>query len=217
MAFFLTSDYANENRLDCDEKMVAPDIVWLWSVSDPVGTGRCSDIDLYGLGKTWQLRLRPIWAAFRLFFVTFLLIFSVYPMATMASGQSRRVVVDTNSGYALFGYDPVAYFTRHVAVPGLRENEFVWQGVSWIFASKANRAVFMDDPEIYAPQYGGHGALAMARGYPADCNPNVWAIYGDRLFLFYSYTARAAWAEAVDLHVERADKYWVEVEGTLSR
>lgn len=151
------------------------------------------------------------------FSIIFFSVLGFDPMGAMASGQSRRVVTDSNSGYALFGYDPVAYFTEHAAIRGVRENEYVWQGVSWIFTSKANRAVFEADPEVYAPQFGGHGALAVARGYAADCNPNVWAIYGGRLFLFYSYTARAAWAEAVDLHVERADGKWAEIKGTLSR
>ena len=96
-------------------------------------------------------------------------------------------------------------------------NEYVWNGVSWLFTSRANKAVFMENPAVYVPQYGGHGALAMARGYASDSNPNVWAIYRNRLFLFYSYTARAAWAEAVDLHVGRADGEWPKIETTLSR
>ena len=134
-----------------------------------------------------------------------------------ASAQSRRIVTDARSGYAIYGYDPVAYFTEHSAILGQREHEYVWNGVSWIFSSRANKAVFMQNPDVYAPQYGGHGALAMARGYASDSNPNVWALYRNRLFLFYSYTARAAWAEAVDLHVERADGEWPRIQGTLSR
>ena len=134
-----------------------------------------------------------------------------------ASAQSRRVVTDSISGYAIFGYDPVAYFTDHAAIRGKREYEYVWNGVSWLFASRANLEVFKADPEVYAPAYGGHGALAMSRGYASECNPSVWALYGDRLFLFYTYTSRAAWAEAVDTHVRKSDKAWTTIEGTLSR
>nr|WP_321455983.1 YHS domain-containing (seleno)protein [uncultured Cohaesibacter sp.] len=137
--------------------------------------------------------------------------------SAQASAQSRRIVTDANSGYAIYGYDPVAYYTDHAAIRGDREHELVWNGVSWLFASRANKEVFAHSPEVYAPQYGGHGALAMARGYASDSNPNVWAIYRNRLFLFYSYTARAAWAEAVDLHVERADGQWPNIKSTLSR
>lgn len=152
-----------------------------------------------------------------------LLVVSWSPMANFgasearATAQSLRVVTDSISGYAIFGFDPVAYFTDHAAIRGKRENEFVWNGVSWLFASRANLEVFKADPEVYAPAYGGHGALAMARGYASTSNPNVWALYGDRLFLFYSHTARAAWAEAVERHIRKSDEAWVTVEGTLSR
>lgn len=134
-----------------------------------------------------------------------------------ASSQSRRVVIDSMSGYAIFGYDPVAYFTQHRAVHGKREYEYVWHGVSWIFVSRANLAVFKDSPEVYSPQYGGHCALGMARGYVADSNPNIWALFRDRLYFFYSYTNRAVWAEAIDHHIELADEYWIEIENNLAR
>lgn len=150
-------------------------------------------------------------------FVAFFVALEPARTVAYASAQSQRVVTDQISGLALYGYDPVAYFTEHTALRGKRDYEYVWKGVSWNFVSQANRAVFMADPEVYAPQYGGHGALAMARGFATNCNPSVWAIYNNRLYLFYSYTARAAWAEAVDLHVDRANNYWKEIEGTLSR
>lgn len=135
----------------------------------------------------------------------------------MATAQSRRVVTDSFSGYAIYGYDPVAYFTDHAAKRGKREYEFVWNGVSWLFETRANLEVFKADPDVYAPAYGGHGALAMARGYAAGCNPTVWALYGDRLFLFYTHTSRAAWAEAVEAHIRKSDEVWTVLEGTLSR
>jgi len=134
-----------------------------------------------------------------------------------ASPMSRRVLTDSTSGLALFGYDPVAYFTDGQAMRGQHQYEWVWKGVSWTFASKANREVFRQDPEVYAPQFGGHGALAMARGYVSGANPRIWAIYKDRLYLFYSYTSRVAWVEELDKHVERGDAAWVEIEPSLAR
>ena len=134
-----------------------------------------------------------------------------------ASAQSRRVVTDAVSGIALHGYDPVAYFTDKKALVGKHYYEHVWRGVSWTFVSEANLEVFKADPEVYAPQYGGHGALAMARGFVSGSNPTIWAIFDDRLYLFYSYTARVAWAQAVEAHINRADEQWLTLEGTLAR
>lgn len=142
---------------------------------------------------------------------------SVVAPQIAASPMSRRVLTDSTSGLALFGYDPVAYFTDGEAIRGQHQYEWVWQGVSWTFASQANREVFRQDPEIYAPQFGGHGALAMARGYVSGANPRIWAIYRDKLYLFYSYTSRVAWVEELDKHVERGDAAWIDIEPTLAR
>ncbi len=134
-----------------------------------------------------------------------------------ASAQSRRVVTDPNSGLAIWGYDPVAYHTDHKAVKGKHDYEFVWNNVSWVFASQANLEVFKADPDLYAPQFGGHGALGMARGYVSGSNPQVWALYKDRLYLFYSFPARAAWAQALELHIDRGNNNWQRLETTLTR
>lgn len=134
-----------------------------------------------------------------------------------ASAQSRRVVVDPNSGLALWGYDPVAYHTDQKAVKGKHHYEFVWNNVSWVFASQANLEVFKADPDFYAPQFGGHGALAMARGYVSGSNPQVWALYKDKLYLFYSFPARAAWAQALEQHIQRGTSNWQQLESTLTR
>ena len=134
-----------------------------------------------------------------------------------ASVQSRRVVIDPNSGLAIWGYDPVAYHTDQKAVKGKHDYEFVWNNVSWVFASQANLEVFKADPDLYAPQFGGHGALAMARGYLSASNPKVWALYKDRLYLFYSFPARAAWAQALEQHIQRGIASWQKLEPTLTR
>jgi hypothetical protein len=40
-------------------------------------------------------------------------------------------------------------------------------GVTYRFASAANRAAFLAEPGTYLPQYGGYCAYGMARGYKA--------------------------------------------------
>ncbi|MCV6600993.1 MAG: hypothetical protein OIF54_05425 [Cohaesibacter sp.] len=149
----------------------------------------------------------------------FCLAFVFYPCLELAeaSVQSRRVVVDPVSGIALWGYDPVAYHTDQEAVKGKHDYEFIWNHVSWTFASRANLEVFKADPDLYAPQYGGHGALAMARGYMAKGNPQIWALYKHKLYLFYSFPARAAWAESLQVHIQRSDLNWQKLEPNLTR
>ncbi len=42
----------------------------------------------------------------------------------------------------------------------------------------ANRDVFMRNPEIYAPQFGGHCVTSLARGYLSDGKPRLYVISG---------------------------------------
>ena len=84
------------------------------------------------------------------------------PLAAHAA--SPEIYTGLVKGVAVGGYDPVAYFTEHKPVPGRGDILYSWKGVTWRFASKANRAAFMANPEKYAPQYGGYCAYAFGGG-----------------------------------------------------
>jgi YHS domain-containing protein len=61
-----------------------------------------------------------------------------------------------NSGVAIKGFDPVAYFTEGRPVKGKRMFSYKWQNANWLFSSKENLALFMKNPGKYAPRYGGY-------------------------------------------------------------
>ncbi len=107
-------------------------------------------------------------------------------------GLSTGIVTDPLTGVALFGFDPVSYFTEEEPLVGLSAFELEWGGASWLFANAANRDVFRKSPEIYAPQFGGYGLMVLSRGYLSDGKPRIFALLGSRLFLFYSTSNRDA-------------------------
>jgi YHS domain-containing protein len=59
-------------------------------------------------------------------------------------------------GVALKGYDPVAYFTMGLPVKGHKEFQFEWKNTKWLFANSEHLTLFQENPEKYAPQYGGY-------------------------------------------------------------
>lgn len=63
--------------------------------------------------------------------------------------------VDEN-GIALKGYDTVAYFTLGHPVKGQENFQQEWQNAKWFFSSQEHLALFQENPEKYAPQYGGY-------------------------------------------------------------
>jgi len=138
--------------------------------------------------------------------------------AGIVHGQVSRVVSsDPATGLAIGGYDPMSYFVAGQPKKGTDLYEFEWQGASWRFVSEANRYAFARDPAVYAPGFGGHGALAMAQGTANAGNPAIWVIYKNALYLFFSTEARRKWLLAPETYIDRAQKKWPNVMAGLSR
>lgn len=124
-------------------------------------------------------------------------------------------LTDPLTGVALSGYDPVSYFTDGDPKMGSSELEFYWQGVSWYFASLANLENFRRAPEFYAPQFGGHGAMSMARGYLSQGDPQIYLVLDDELFLFYSAGNKIAFREIVNSARLDARQNWARLRDGL--
>lgn len=99
-------------------------------------------------------------------------------------------IIDPLSGIAIFGYDPIAYFVSGQAVPGDPAIEAEAGGAAWRFASRANRAAFLDQPALYAPADGGFDPVAAARGLRLAGDPELFAIVAQKLYFFRSAAER---------------------------
>lgn len=133
-----------------------------------------------------------------------------------AAALVDAIVTDPLTGVALEGHDAVSYFTEPEPVQGLADYEYQWGGVPWYFASAANRDVFMRNPEIYAPQFGGHCVTSLSRGYLSDGKPRLYVISGMKLYLFYSVANREAFFKSEDTAVQEANGSWAKLRGTLT-
>lgn len=132
------------------------------------------------------------------------------------AATTEQIVVDHNSGLAIYGYDPVAYFTDRAPKPGRDDLEVKHAGVAWRFANEGNRAAFTQDPRVYLPQYGGHDPVAIADGMPRAGHPDFWAIHDDKLYLFYSEDARKAFNADPEFTLIRAGVNWPHLRETLT-
>jgi len=83
----------------------------------------------------------------------------------------------------LKGYDPVAYFKQGKAVRGKRSIWSTYNGVTYFFASKADKADFDRSPKKFEPQYGGFCANGMAKGEKTAGDPTVFHIHKGKLYL----------------------------------
>jgi hypothetical protein len=123
---------------------------------------------------------------------------------------------DENSGLALQGFDPVAYFLGDAAVPGLPEFELVHEGLAWRFASAANRDAFLEAPQVYTPRFAGFDASGVADGRVVDADPRRFAVIGSRLYLFRNEENRRRFLAEQTLRT-KAQERWSTVAELFAR
>lgn len=121
--------------------------------------------------------------------------------------MAEDLVFTTREG-AIRGYDPVAYLSEGKPVEGSPNFSHEWNGAQWLFASADNLEMFKEDPERYAPQYGGYCAYAVANGYTAKTEPEAWTIVEDKLYLNYSLGVRKKWSKDIAGNIKKADSNW---------
>jgi YHS domain-containing protein len=99
-------------------------------------------------------------------------------LTSVAAGAAEKgSAFFSESGVAIRGYDPVAYFIAQKAAPGKATLTYEWRGTTWQFSSQRNRAKFIANPQLYAPQYGGYCAYAASNNYIAPTDPHAWRVY----------------------------------------
>jgi len=92
----------------------------------------------------------------------------------------------------LKGYDPVAYFTEGKPTKGDPKISYEWDEGRYYFVSSEHRAMFVADPERYAPQFGGYCTGSMSRGVRNEGHPDGWTIADGRLYVFGAPDAETA-------------------------
>jgi YHS domain-containing protein len=134
------------------------------------------------------------------------------PASAQTETDIRKKQYNLDKGIALGGYDPVAYFTQHKAVPGQSGYCFVYQGVIYQFASKANQEMFQQEPAAYEPVYGGWCAYGTADGHKAPTDPQAWAVKDGKLYLNYSKQVQQTWKKDPQAYILKADHNWPQLK-----
>lgn len=124
------------------------------------------------------------------------------------AGTTQRVVTSRFSGLAIDGFDPVAYFVKRRPVRGLAQYEAWAKGVVWCFQNQGNRAAFIAHPDIYGPRFGGYDPVGVARGVTFAGNPRLFAIVGERLYLFGLESNRDAFVADPGRFLKLANARW---------
>jgi hypothetical protein len=130
-------------------------------------------------------------------------------------GVGETMQRNIRSGLALGGFDPVAYHAQGRAAAGRADYEIVHRGDVWRFASAANRAAFVDAPAIYEPAFQGYDPTGVAEGLAVETDPRLFAVVGQRLFLFRNAANRTAFL-ADDALRRKAEANWSTVNEAIA-
>jgi hypothetical protein len=146
------------------------------------------------------------------FVIIGLLALMIIPVSNVLAGHGEEtaiISVDENN-LAISGYDTVAYFTESHAVAGSEEFTYNWRGADWHFAKAQHRALFISNPEKYAPQYGAFCALGVTLNAAVPVDPEAWTIVEEKLFLNYNVEFRDKWRLEQQPNIEKADLVWAD-------
>lgn len=137
--------------------------------------------------------------------------FAAFIFAVQPAHAADEIYTGLFSNKAVSGYDTVAYFTEGKPVKGTDEHTTKWKGATWHFSSAENLKLFTDNPEKYAPQYGGYCAFALAKNDTVSSDPEAWDITDGKLYLNYSKSVQERWLEDKANYINEANANWPNV------
>ncbi|WP_337043251.1 YHS domain-containing (seleno)protein [Emticicia sp. 17c] len=137
---------------------------------------------------------------------------TVVMMAVSLQLFAQKAAVFSNADGAIRGYDVVAYFTEGKPVKGNPELMYEWNEAKWYFSSTENLNRFKENPEKYAPQFGGYCAYGLSEGHKAPTQPDAWTIVDNKLYLNYNTKVQVKWKEDRDERIRKANQNWTELK-----
>ncbi len=137
----------------------------------------------------------------------------LYFTAAFSQQNTRAKQFNLEKGVAIKGYDPVAYFTSNKAIKGKGNITASVEGVTYNFATSANKDAFIKSPKKFEPEYGGWCAYAMgSSGEKVEIDPETFKIVNGKLYLFYNSlfnNTLPKWNKEEATLKSKADKNWI--------
>jgi len=129
-------------------------------------------------------------------------------LLSVSAFAGELVNVSGASKAAINGYDPVAFFTDSKPVNGSPFITAEHRGATYFFASEEHKKLFTENPDKYAPQFGGFCAFGVGLGklFPVDIN--TWQVRDGKLYLNLNADIVKKFNADFDANVAKADKNW---------
>ena len=127
--------------------------------------------------------------------------------AQNAYAQKAETYTSIRNNFGAGGFDVVSF---HQGSPIKGDIKIIadYKGAQWRFANEGNKKTFLENPEKYAPAYGGYCAWAIANNKLAKGSPKHWSIVDDVLYLNFNKSIKKKWEKDTAGFIEKADERW---------
>ena len=136
-------------------------------------------------------------------------------LVAIAGGRATRAAEAASPAagkrVALSGYDPVSYFTEGHPEKGSAEYSAAFDDATYWFKSAEHRAMFVADPDHYAPQFKGYCTIMVSRGVKQEADPEAWAIADGKLYVFAVKQGVPMFEQQTASITEKAAANWPEL------
>jgi hypothetical protein len=141
---------------------------------------------------------------------------SIFRALSILGAAAALGAVETGSSaaekrVALSGYDPVSYFTDGRPEKGSAEYSADFDDATYRFKSAEHRALFVADPDQYAPRFNGYCAIMVSRGEKYEADPQAWSISGGKLYVFAGKDGVPLFQQQTASIIEKAAANWPEL------
>lgn len=126
----------------------------------------------------------------------------------MASVQNYAQNQYLKNGVSVQGYDVVAYFESNKPIEGKSEINTKYNNATYFFSTEINKALFLKNPIMYAPQYGGYCAYGVSENHMSPTDPQAFTILDDKLYLNYNLKVKELWSKEREERIVKANENW---------
>jgi YHS domain-containing protein len=128
--------------------------------------------------------------------------------------NAQKSEIYTKDGKAVQGYDVVAFHLKQKPVVGDSSFSFKWKDANWYFENETNLKLFKENPEKYAPQFGGYCAYGCSdgTGHKAPTKIDTWTIVNEKLYFNYNLKVKEIWNKNQAELIEKAVKNWASIK-----
>jgi len=135
-------------------------------------------------------------------------------IVTVATAWAGVETSTDSDGVILNGYDAVSYFTVNRAVRGDREITAKHEGVTYRFATEANREKFLADPDRFVPAYGGYCAYGTSLGKKFAVDGTAFEVVDGVLYVNKNLKVYKTWKKDIPGNIVKADGQWPGIRNT---